>query len=66
MDENNYTLTKKGLFPIKEQNKYNGKAGEYEIHVGTTNREFLNFIDDKLDELINEYNLSLRKNRIIK
>ena len=61
MDESNYTLTKSGKFPIKEQTKYNGKAGEYEIHVDTTDREFLNLIDDKLDELINEYMLSLRK-----
>lgn len=61
MDDSNYMLTKKGKFPIKEPNKYSGKAGEYKIHVDTTDREFLNLIDDRLDELINEYKVSLRK-----
>ncbi|MBQ2613501.1 MAG: hypothetical protein IJG19_06485 [Methanobrevibacter sp.] len=61
MDESNYMLTKKGLFPIKEQEKYAGKAGEYKIHVETSDRDFLNFIDDRLDELISEYKVSLRK-----
>lgn len=61
MDESNYTVTKKGFFPIKEQEKYAGKAGEYKILVDTTDREFLEFIDDKLDELINVYKVNLRK-----
>ena len=61
MAENKYSLTKKGQFPIKEKDKYAGTADSYKICIGTTDREFLDFMDEKLDECIAEYKLNLRK-----
>ncbi|WP_458456173.1 hypothetical protein [Methanobrevibacter sp.] len=57
MAENKYSLTKKGQFPIK----YAGTADSYKICIGTTDREFLDFMDEKLDECIAEYKLNVRK-----
>lgn len=54
MLENRYTLTKRGKLPIKESDSYT-------IKVTTTDREFLDFMDEKLDAWIEEYKLGLKK-----